>query len=74
MTEIFKKSILTVNEVKVMHIPPKPFRAREMKMSTERAVRKQKAHNQRPIAELYREARAWPSASQGAGSKQVQAE
>lgn len=35
-----KKSILTVNEVKVMHIPPKPFRDKEMKMSTERAVRK----------------------------------
>jgi len=26
----------SVNEVKVMHIPPKPFRARETKMSTER--------------------------------------
>lgn len=25
-----------VNEVKVIHIPPKPFRARAMKMSTER--------------------------------------
>ena len=35
--------VLTVNEVKVMHIPPKPFRARAMKMSTERAGRKQKA-------------------------------
>lgn len=29
-----------------MHIPPKPFRDREMKMSTERAVRKRKACKQ----------------------------
>lgn len=35
-----------------MHIPPKPFRDREMKMSTERAARKQKAHNQGTAAEL----------------------
>lgn len=47
-----KKSILTVNEVKVMHIPPKPFRDKEMKMSTERAVRKQKEHNWGTTAEL----------------------
>lgn len=37
------KPILTVNEVKVMHIPPKPFRAKAMKMSTESAVDRQKA-------------------------------
>jgi len=42
----------SVNEVKVMHIPPKPFRARETKMSTERAVRKQRAHNRGTTAEL----------------------
>lgn len=42
--EIFLKSlVLTVNEVNVMHIPPKPFRARAMKMSTERAGMKQKS-------------------------------
>lgn len=35
-----------------MHIPPKPFRARETKMSTERAGRKQKVHNQGTTAEL----------------------
>lgn len=50
--ESFKKSILTVNEVKVMHIPPKPFRDRAMKMSTDRAGRKQKAHQPGTTAEL----------------------
>lgn len=34
-----------------MHIPPKPFRARAMKMSRERAVRKQKAHHRGTTAE-----------------------
>ena len=44
--------VLTVNEVKVMHIPPKPFRARAMKMSTERAGRKQKAGKMGTTTEL----------------------
>jgi hypothetical protein len=35
-----------------MHIPPKPFRARAMKMSTERAVGKQ-SHKQGTTAELW---------------------
>lgn len=34
-----------------MHIPPKPFRARATKMSTERAVRKQEAHHRGTTAE-----------------------
>lgn len=36
---------LTVSEVKVMHIPPKPFSAREMKISTDRAAR----NEQKPL-------------------------
>lgn len=68
-----QKLVLTVNEVKVMHIPPKPFRAREMKMSTERAGRKQKARHERTTAELQRD-RAWPSARQGADTEPMQAE
>jgi len=44
--------VLTVNEVKVMHIPPKPFRARAMKMSTDRAGRKQKAAKRGTTTEL----------------------
>lgn len=53
-----------------MHIPPKPFRAREMKMSTERAVKEQKAHNQGNTAE-HQGCQVWPSASQGIGSEQM---
>lgn len=34
--------VLTVNEVNVMHIPPKPFRAKAIKMSTESAVGRQR--------------------------------
>lgn len=56
-----------------MHIPPKPFRAREMKMSTERAVKEQKVHNQGTTAER-QGCQVWPSASQGIGSEQMQAE
>lgn len=36
------KPVLTVNEVNVMHIPPKPFRAKAIKMSTESAVGRHK--------------------------------
>lgn len=36
------KQVLTVNEVNVMHIPPKPFRAKAIKMSTESAVGRHK--------------------------------
>lgn len=35
---LLDEAVLTVNEVKVMHIPPKPFRAKAMKISTESAV------------------------------------
>lgn len=52
--------VLTVSEVNVMHIPPKPFRAKAMKMSTESAVGRQKVVSrgtqgaQRPKPEGYR--------------------
>lgn len=48
----FNKSTLTVKEVKVMHIPPKPFRDRAMKMSTDRAGRKREARHLGATAEL----------------------
>lgn len=57
-TEVLKKWLLTVNEVNVMHIPPKPFRDREMKMSTERAVGTQR-HRIRAPRLSFRESRAW---------------